>query len=195
MEYQPPVGGDPNDSYVNGNPATGTEGSIPPAEAIEQPMREIVNAIAAAGLTPDDNDLSQLADAIGTMAGLGVTMANAAGSPVSLTAGDAGLVMIDASSGNVTINLPGASARAAARFTFVRTDTTGNSVTVNSDGGDTIAADTSMSISAGNRRNLVSDGVDTWHRTAPIGVTINDQQTGTDYELVMNNGVLMTQEI
>ncbi|TVO57515.1 gp53-like domain-containing protein [Denitromonas halophila] len=64
MDYNPPVGGDPGDPYIDGNPTTGTEGSIPPAAAIEDPQREIVAAIAAAGLTPDNGTLDQLATAI-----------------------------------------------------------------------------------------------------------------------------------
>jgi len=67
MQYSPPFGapvvpgGAP---YVNGNPVTGTQGSIPPAGSIEYPQREIVNAIVAAGLTPSNNNLSQLLQAI-----------------------------------------------------------------------------------------------------------------------------------
>ncbi|SLN77631.1 hypothetical protein [Oceanibacterium hippocampi] len=65
MEYQAPIGAaDPDDPYVTGNPATGVEGSPVPAEAIEHPMREVVNAIAAAGLAPAAADLTQLAQAI-----------------------------------------------------------------------------------------------------------------------------------
>ena len=65
MQYTQPFGvTDPNASYVNGNPATGTQGSIPPAAAIEATQREIVNAITQAGLTPDPNNLTQLFQAI-----------------------------------------------------------------------------------------------------------------------------------
>lgn len=65
MKYQPPFGAvDPNAGYTNGNPVTGAPGSIPPAPAFEQTMREIVNAIMAAGLVPGDSDLTQLTQAI-----------------------------------------------------------------------------------------------------------------------------------
>ncbi len=47
MDYIPPVGGAADAPYIDGNPNTCTEGSIPPAAAIEYPMREIVNAIKA----------------------------------------------------------------------------------------------------------------------------------------------------
>jgi hypothetical protein len=62
MEYQAPFGvTDPNAGYVNGNPQTGVQGSIPPAASIEFPQREIVNLISSSNLVPDDADLFQLA--------------------------------------------------------------------------------------------------------------------------------------
>jgi len=65
MKYQPPFGSlDPNASWVNGNPATGVLGSIPGAPVFEEPQREIVNAIIAAGLVPLDTALNQLTQAI-----------------------------------------------------------------------------------------------------------------------------------
>jgi hypothetical protein len=51
--------------YINGDPSTGTAGSIPPAASIEYPQREIVNVIRDAGLlTPSNADLHQLAKSI-----------------------------------------------------------------------------------------------------------------------------------
>jgi hypothetical protein len=51
--------------YINGNPATGTAGSIPPAASIEYPQREIVNLIRdAALLTPTNSDLHQLSRSV-----------------------------------------------------------------------------------------------------------------------------------
>jgi hypothetical protein len=65
MKYNQPYGvSDPNAGYINGNPSTGTMGSIPPAASIENPQREIVNLIADAGLTPTDADLHQLARSV-----------------------------------------------------------------------------------------------------------------------------------
>jgi hypothetical protein len=50
--------------YINGNPVTGTEGSIPPATSFDEDQIEIVTVIQNAGLTPDHNDLTQLWQAI-----------------------------------------------------------------------------------------------------------------------------------
>ena len=65
MKYNQPYGvADVNASYVNGNPSTGTMGSIPPAESIEMPQRELVNLITDAGFAPTNTDLHQAAKAI-----------------------------------------------------------------------------------------------------------------------------------
>jgi hypothetical protein len=57
MKYWAPInspgGINGNDGYVNGNPATGTEGSIPTFQSFEQTMRELVNLVTKNGLTPD----------------------------------------------------------------------------------------------------------------------------------------------
>lgn len=61
MKYVQPYGiSDPEAVYINGNPATGTMGSIPPAASIEHPQREIVSLIKAGGLTASPTDLNQL---------------------------------------------------------------------------------------------------------------------------------------
>jgi len=66
MKYVQPYGiSDPNASYINGNPSTGTRGSIPPAAGIEHPQREIVNFLNdTGGIAPADTDLHQLAKAV-----------------------------------------------------------------------------------------------------------------------------------
>jgi hypothetical protein len=65
MRYVQPYGiSDPNASYVNGDPSIGRAGSIPPAAAIENPMRELVNIITKCGITPDPNNLTQVVSAL-----------------------------------------------------------------------------------------------------------------------------------
>ncbi|WP_164879593.1 hypothetical protein [Afifella aestuarii] len=70
MEYKPPVGAVEDASYVTGNAGAGIQGSQVPAEAIEHPMREILNVITAADIEPNGSDLSQLLQAIQIIAGL-----------------------------------------------------------------------------------------------------------------------------
>ena len=111
MKYQPPVNAQPTESdpepaYFNGNPQAGQKGAIPPAKAIEQPMREILAVILAAGLTPSDTDMTQLLQAINLIAaGVGGTPASFALNPVYpevITNG--GVCSISASSGQVVLN-------------------------------------------------------------------------------------------
>lgn len=66
MQYSQPYDqtSNPNASYVNGNPSSGIQGSIIPAGAVENPQRELIALIQAAGLTPSNSDLSQVAKAI-----------------------------------------------------------------------------------------------------------------------------------
>ncbi|WP_438752072.1 hypothetical protein [Pararhizobium sp. O133] len=65
MRYQPPFGStNPNAHYVDRNTAGATSGSRVPAAAIEDPQREILYVITQAGLTPIDDDLTQLHEAI-----------------------------------------------------------------------------------------------------------------------------------
>lgn len=65
MKYQAPLNGvDENSSYINAVVQSGVEGSMPPAQAFEQPQREILAVIAAAGLTPNGENLGQLLEAI-----------------------------------------------------------------------------------------------------------------------------------
>lgn len=55
MKYTPPLDAeDPNAGFVNADPANGQEGSIIPAGALENPQREIINAIQAVGMTPTE---------------------------------------------------------------------------------------------------------------------------------------------
>lgn len=79
MKYQPPFdlnfagpvdgiyNANPDASYVNGNPATGEEGSIPPFESVEHTQRELVHLIDYAGLEPSHEDLEQVRKAVKKM--------------------------------------------------------------------------------------------------------------------------------
>jgi hypothetical protein len=66
MQYNQPYGvSDTNAPYVNGDPSLGRQGSIPPAESIEYPQREIVAVITDVGLAaPSNSDLAQLSKAV-----------------------------------------------------------------------------------------------------------------------------------
>ena len=76
--YDPATGlpGDGSEPWTNGDPATGTQGSIPPAEALNDPQAEICKVIdemlgdGSAGSGQVENDLGQLFASIKLMAGL-----------------------------------------------------------------------------------------------------------------------------
>jgi len=62
VKYVQPYGiSDPNASYINGDPSIARQGSIPPAAAFENPMRELVHIITDSNLVPSDTDLEQCA--------------------------------------------------------------------------------------------------------------------------------------
>jgi len=72
MKYVPPIGAAEGEPYVDANPASGVQGSPVPAAAIEHAMREVVEVITAAGITPDGEDLTQLRQAIETLIAAGL---------------------------------------------------------------------------------------------------------------------------
>ncbi len=64
MLYQPPTGGAANDPYISANPGLGIQGSRVPPKAVEHHQRELIALITAAGLTPSQADLTQVAQAV-----------------------------------------------------------------------------------------------------------------------------------
>jgi hypothetical protein len=65
MKYVKPYGiEDPDAHYINGDPSIARMGSIPPAEAFEHPMRELVALIDYSVITPDEEDLEQVAKGV-----------------------------------------------------------------------------------------------------------------------------------
>ncbi|MBS9720165.1 hypothetical protein JYU29_05625 [Tianweitania sp. BSSL-BM11] len=67
MKYEQPAGALPDASYVDGNRSAGVVGSVVPAKAIENPMRELIHLILYSGQTPDPADLEQVRKAIAFM--------------------------------------------------------------------------------------------------------------------------------
>lgn len=84
----------------------------------------------------------------------------------TLTIANAGLVLVDATGGNVMITLPAANSLAALSYKFVRIDTTPNTVTIQRAGTDTISGVTSMQLGT-DPLQLVSDGSSEWRLPVP----------------------------
>src|SRR5262245_13172224 len=64
MRYIAPFGMPPDSPWINGDPTIGRQGSIPPAEAFEHPLRELHGLIENAGIVPSSLDLTQLTQAV-----------------------------------------------------------------------------------------------------------------------------------
>lgn len=109
MKYQPPAGKLGDAPYENGNLTAGLRGDIPPAAAIEHPMREIVHVIEFAGLTPAGDDLEQLRKAIVAI----VDSMSGGGAPVNyLTLNQAAARLpifpeVSAADGKINVYAPG----------------------------------------------------------------------------------------
>jgi hypothetical protein len=65
VKYVQPYGiSDPDAPYINGDPSISRMGSIPPAEAFEHPMRELVAVVHYSKETPTSDDLEQVSKGI-----------------------------------------------------------------------------------------------------------------------------------
>lgn len=100
--------------------------------------------------------------------GAAVNVVTSTDSPKALVVAEAGLVLVDASAGTVDITLPAAADSEGVRYTLLRLDSEANLVTVTPDGADMIDGAATMELAAGDRRGLVSDGVNAWLRPAPL---------------------------
>lgn len=160
----PSVPGSPSIGYPTaGNPSTATPATKPGAYWYHMMTEELRAVVAAAGLTPDEGTLTQVRDAIKSMFGGYTTTFTAT---ATLTIANAGLVLVDATAGNVTLTLPAANALSALSFAFVRTDSTSNTVTIQRAGTDTISGVTSMQLGT-DPLQLVSDGSSEWRLPVP----------------------------
>jgi hypothetical protein len=156
-----PASPGPAGFFTPGNPGGGIPATIPGYEWFNAVQEELVGTIARGGLTPDAADQAQLRKAMDRLYGGGLRTVTA---NTTLTADDAGLVLVDASGGNRTITLPAASAANARpiRLDLVRTDTTANTVTIQRAGSDTIEGGTTVLLAVRERMALLSDGGSAW---------------------------------
>lgn len=151
--------------FVDLDPVGGTPGTTVDDDWLNAVQEELAAAIEGTGITLAKGTNTQLRDAVKRFAGGLVTTVTNAGSPKTLGAGEAGLILVDASAGAVTINLPAANTLATLRYRLVRVDGEfDNAVTINRAGGDVIdEAETSLSLSgAFAPLDLYSDGVSRW---------------------------------
>lgn len=132
-------------------------------------QEEKMSVIEGAGVVPAAGVFTQLRQALKRMFGGNVTTVNFAASPFALNADHAGLVLVDATAGNVVINLPAVNVIAQPlRFNFVRADATAYTATVNRAGADTFVggATNFTLIGQGDNRAVEGDAVSKWAATS-----------------------------
>ena len=124
---------------------------------------ELLNFLFSTGIAPAENTPNQVIQAVKRIAGGNATTVSQS---TTLTADNAGLVLVNASAGNITITMPVvASANGAPLlFNIVRTDATANTVTYETAGTDKVqpTVATSGAIAAGGATQLLGDGVSNW---------------------------------
>lgn len=136
-------------------------------------QEELMAIIEGAGVAPNTAVVTQVRQAINRMLGGNITTVNFAASPFALTADHAGLVLIDATGGNVVLNLPAANVVTALPIEYVveKIDATANTATVNRAGANTIDGATSFALSGQyTGRTIRSNAVDTWLTLATTSV-------------------------
>lgn len=121
--------------------------------------------------TSENNTVTPAVGAVGWMPfptfGANVTNVTAT---ATLTAANAGLVIVNATSGNITLTLPSVSSESGIPlpFEFVRVDSSGNSVTLAAASGNTFVPGgaSTYSIAAGIAVQFSGNGVSTWNLIA-----------------------------
>lgn len=176
--------------FTNGNPGSGVPATIIPDWWLNMVQEELYAPVTAAGLTPSKTTWTQLRQALYRLFGGGLATLTA---DTTLTADHAGLVLVSASGGNVTLTLPAASGAGGRPIDIqvVRTDSSGNTVTIQRAGSDTIQGATSFTLAGQwSRGRLVSDGVSAW--LALRGATLAEADAGTRADLVVTPAALGT---
>jgi hypothetical protein len=186
----PPAGGTPG-YFTGGNPGIGQAATVPGFEWFNGVQEELIGMLTRAGITPAQADLTQLRQSLDRLYGGGLRTVAA---NTTLTADDAGLVLVDASGGARTITLPAASAMNARPMLFrvVKIDASANAVTVQRAGTDTIEGGTSIVIN-GQWANamIVSSGVNTWFNAIrpPVAMVLVNRMTTQAIPNVTNTAI------
>lgn len=143
------------------NVALGQAGTIPGEGWFNDVQEEILAPIEALGLVAAAGDRAQLLRAMRRAAAANTRTLTAS---TVLTADDAGVVVVSAATGAVTLTLPAANSAGGRplRFHIIRTDSTANVLTVIRAGADTIEGGTDLVLPRQQRVMLVGDGASQW---------------------------------
>lgn len=161
--------GSGRDGFRNGDPTTGTAATSLTADWFDHMQEEVARIVENLGIELNGDDYEQLYKSIRRLAGTQVTSLDA---DTTLGRAEAGLVLVDASDGNVTLTLPPSDTLPGMRYILRRTDGSGNSVTIAPDSSgqtsDTVDGGSSLSLSAGVPIFLVADGASGWTRIGAL---------------------------
>jgi hypothetical protein len=156
---------------INGIPsfqAPNPAGGVPQGTELTFPwfndvQGELLNVAQSTGITPAINTPTQVMQGIKRVAGGNITTITAS---TTLTPDDAGLVLVSAAAGNVTVVLPPVASAAGIPlyFNLIRADATTNTVTVMSTGSDTLKpfGGNTGYIAPSGELEFVGDGSSTW---------------------------------
>ncbi|WP_051609506.1 hypothetical protein [Fodinicurvata fenggangensis] len=172
---EPDKFGSGKNGFRNGDPLAGTPATSLSASFFDSIQEEVCRPVERAGISLDGEVYEQLTAAILRLAG---TQATALSSNTTLGLGHAGLVLVDASGGNVTLTLPPADTLAGLRYTILRTDDSGNSVSIEPDSGagDAVAGGTSLTVASGQTVILNSDGTSGWRKVMDLSDYLRSSQ-------------------
>lgn len=163
--------------FTGGNPVGSVPATVPGYEWFNLVQEELVAPVLRAGLTLDPAVLDQVRRANDRLYGGGMRSVAA---NTTLTADDAGVVLVDASGAARTITLPAAASMNARPIPLriVKTDGSANAVTIQRAGSDTIEGATSIALTTQwSSAALRSDGVNAWIHQ--VGLAASSTVRGT----------------
>ena len=157
MKYAAPLGEAEDASYTDGNPEHGILGSVVPAKAVEPPQRELIKVIEEAGLTPSDNDLTQLYQAIVKIIGVKA--------PIATTKAP-GLVQVGSGLDVTAAGLLSVLVATAARAGIIKPD--GTSLTVDKNGVLSVIQKADATVTELDFLRKLSIGRPVWHTSTTL---------------------------
>ncbi len=133
--------------FTEAVPGLGIPPTVVSADWLNAIQEEIVGVIEGAGLTLNKNSQSQLKTAIGILAGAGTVTVSKTFSDSPITQARANKqTRVSTAGGNVIINLPAAATCDGERFTFIKTTSDVNTVTIDGNGSEQINGELTQEI-------------------------------------------------
>lgn len=141
---------------TDGDPSGGVPATVPGAAWFYQVLAEMHAVLTAAGITPDDTDLTQLLTAIQTLdTASKKVQAVARAANTILAAGDLGKLIV--ATGTWTQTLTAAATLGDGWWVMYRNDGTGV-ITLDPNAGETVDGTTTVALDPGQSRLIVCDG-------------------------------------